>query len=141
MTEPANRGDKLVLIVDDDEEVRGFLEAVLQTEGYQVQTASDGNQALVRVREKAPDLIITDLMMPDAGGFDVLRSLQAEGRSHIPVIVCTARRMDPSTEKMMLAESNAAGFLHKPICLPELMDILGRNLKTDPNMRRDFSSP
>ena len=135
MAELADPSTKLVLIVDDDKEVRGFLETVLGMEGYQVQTANSGAEALEKIRVKVPDLIITDLMMPDVGGYDLLRSLQAEDQARVPVIVSTARRMDASTEELIRGESNVVGFLNKPVSLPALQALLWNVLKVQPRKR------
>jgi CheY-like chemotaxis protein len=121
-----------VLVVDDDENVRSFMETVLQMEGYRVVSAQDGAQALEMARKETPDLIITDLMMPEAGGFDVLRGMQmGEGRK-VPIIVSTARRMDLSTEEMIRSESNVIGLILKPIDVPALLALIQKALNVQP---------
>src|SRR5208282_88622 len=107
----ADPSSKFILVVDDDEGVRSFLETMLKMEGYQVQTATNGTEALDMVRQRAPDVVITDLMMPGTGGYDVLRTLQEEVGDKVPVIVSTARKMDITTEEMIRAEANVVGFL------------------------------
>src|SRR5581483_10388336 len=103
-------GTKLILVVDDDEDVRSFLETILEMDGYQVQTAADGKEALAKVQARAPDLVITDLMMPESGGYEVLRGLQGGENSRLPIIVNTARQLDASTEEMIRAEANVVEF-------------------------------
>lgn len=127
---------KLILVVDDDEDVRSFLETILEMDGYQVQTAADGKEALQRVQAKKPDLVITDLMMPESGGYEVLRGLQTGESSRIPIVVNTARKLDASTEDMIRAEGNVVEFLHKPISVATLQGILWRVLKTKPKSKK-----
>jgi len=135
MDECEDPSTKTILVVDDDEDVRSFLETILEMDGYKVQMAGDGKEALAKVQQKAPDLVITDLMMPDAGGYEVLRGLQASENSRLPIIVNTARQLDASTEDMIRAEANVVEFLHKPISIAILQSILFRILKTRPKKR------
>jgi len=129
-------GTKLILVVDDDEDVRSFLETILEMDGYQVQTAADGKEALAKVQARAPDLVITDLMMPEAGGWEVLRGLQGGENSRLPIIVNTARQLDASTEEMIRAEANVVEFLHKPISVATLQGMLWRILHTRPKSKK-----
>jgi len=71
-------GTKKILVVDDAEQVRQILSFVLTGKGYDVTQASDGNQALARVQEEIPDLIILDAMMPGRTGFDVAGTLKGD---------------------------------------------------------------
>ena len=79
---------KRVLLVEDDRFLRKAAEATLRSQGFEVVTAVDGEEALQRAREMPPDLILLDLIMPKLHGFDVLRTLKEEPRTAgIPVIV------------------------------------------------------
>ena len=81
-----------LLIVDDDPAIRKVLSTTLVLEGYDIQVAVDGEEALALVGELVPDLVILDVMMPKLNGFDVLERLRAdEATSKIPVILLTAR--------------------------------------------------
>jgi CheY-like chemotaxis protein len=81
-----------VLVVDDDDNVRTLLRRLLEAEGFRVAEASDGKEALQRVNENQPDLIILDLMMPVMDGFQFAAELRAvEAWKKIPVVVSTAR--------------------------------------------------
>jgi CheY-like chemotaxis protein len=133
--ENSDASSKLVLVVDDDENVRSFIVSVLELDGYQVQTASNGAEALELARQKSPDLIITDLMMPDSGGYDVLRGMQMGDGRKIPIIVSTARKMDISTEDMIRAEGNVVGLIHKPVSVTQLQALLYSVLKVQPKKR------
>src|SRR6266540_1737461 len=78
-----------ILIIDDDTSLRRVLEYNLQEEGYDVFTAQDGEQGLVRFDEQHPDLVITDLKMPGISGFEVLAAVK-ERSPQTPVMVITA---------------------------------------------------
>jgi DNA-binding response OmpR family regulator len=81
-----------VLVVEDDPNVRGLLETLLSSEGYEVSTASDGLGGLVKLSSARPDLMLLDLMMPDLGGVRVLEELRADPQlSAVPVIVVTGK--------------------------------------------------
>lgn len=84
-------GPRLVLIADDDRDIRVIARAMLKTQGYRVEEATDGEAALEAVAARPPDLLILDLNMPGLGGFDVLRTLRAAPESRgLPVIMLTA---------------------------------------------------
>jgi CheY-like chemotaxis protein len=80
------------LVVDDDDSLRERLRGVLEKEGWQVDEAADGQEALARLREQRPGLILLDLLMPGMDGFEFLAQLQAreEGRS-VPVLILTGK--------------------------------------------------
>jgi DNA-binding response OmpR family regulator len=78
----------LVLVVEDDKGVRDLLETVLVAEGFEVRTAGDGLEGLLKLRMLNPACLILDIMMPDVGGLRVLDAL-AEEHADVPVIVVT----------------------------------------------------
>ena len=81
-----------VLVVEDDPNVRGLLETLLHSEGYDVVTASDGLAGLVQASSARPALMLLDLMMPDLGGVRVLEELQGDpALCGVPVIVVTGK--------------------------------------------------
>jgi len=83
----------LILVVDDNPDVRLALSTLLQDEGYEVAEASDGDLGLDAARERKPDLILLDLMMPRMDGFETHKELKKdENLADIPVVVLTARR-------------------------------------------------
>lgn len=114
MTDASDPRTKRILIVDDDQALREFLEQVLREEGFQTAGASNGEEALKLMEESSFDLIMTDLIMPGTGGFEVLRRLQT-GRRRIPVLVISGKSLDSSTEEMIRAEGNVVDFLPKPV--------------------------
>lgn len=132
----APKGDdpatKLILVVDDDEAVRSFVEMTVMGGGFQVVTAVDGKDAQEKLAARAPDLIVTDLMMPGVGGYEFLRSLQAAGSGRIPVFVVTGSTLEDSTIKMIRGEANVVEFIPKPIRVPVFVAALHKHLKTAP---------
>ncbi|MBI4377426.1 MAG: response regulator [Elusimicrobia bacterium] len=124
--------DKLILIADDDEPVREFLNTIVSNEGFRVVTAKDGPDALAKIEQNKPDLIITDLMMPGQGGYEVLRQLQTPETRRIPIIVVTASRVNDSTIQMIRSEANVIEFISKPIQIPVLVTALHHYLRTKP---------
>ena len=125
-------GDKLVLVIDDDDSVRELLEYILAEEGFKFDAACDGEAGLSKVRKLLPDLVILDLMLPRRNGFEVLREMQAGETARIPVIVITGRYADRTTAEMMRQESKVVGFIEKPIKTQALGMSLHNMLKTTP---------
>ncbi|MBI4678390.1 MAG: response regulator [Elusimicrobia bacterium] len=124
--------DKLIVIVDDDDSVRELLEFVVTKEGFRVQTAVDGEEAVRRISEIMPDLVILDMMLPRYGGFEVLRELQHGPTASIPIVIITGRYSDRSTTDMIRQESNVREFLEKPVRPPALAMLLHKLLHTRP---------
>ena len=119
-----------VLIVDDDPEARRWLARSLAAEGWQTSEAGDGRAALERVRERRPDLILLDLLMPEMDGFEFLTRLQADGLAPgVPVVVVTAadlteddhRRLNGAVEKVLLKQAHSRDEL-----LQTLRELVGR---------------
>jgi len=106
-----------ILVVDDDPEIVSFVKRGLAYEGYTVDTAADGEEALARAREKEPDLVILDIMMPGLDGFEVARRLRQGG--DVPIIMLTAK--GTVADKVAGLESGADDYLVKPFALDELL--------------------
>ncbi len=118
---------KEVLVVDDDPLVVKILRDSLQRVGYDVRTACHGLEALQRVREQQPDLIILDILMPMLDGFKVARILKFDKKfNRIPIIVLTSRATEG--ERKMGEQVGADEFLYKPFRLPKVLDVVGRYL-------------
>lgn len=132
----SSSADKLVLIVDDDKGVRELLEVLVRREGFRVETAVDGEDALARARKSLPHLILLDLMLPKSGGFEVLHELQAEETAGIPVIVMTGRNMDGSTFDLIRQEPNVREFIEKPLKMELLASLIHKLLKTRPPAKK-----
>ena len=109
----------LVLVVDDDEANRTLLRDPLEAHGYEIIEAENGEQALQKVEQRPPDVILLDVMMPRMDGFEVCRRLKKDpGTAHIPILIVTA--LSERMERMMGIAAGASDFLSKPVDLQEL---------------------
>jgi two-component system chemotaxis response regulator CheY len=111
-----------VLVVDDDPDILEALSEILEVEGYQVQRARNGREALQRLEQELPDLVLLDLMMPVMDGWEFARSLSAGARP--PIIVLSADR----NVSVKAKEIGALGWLAKPFELSELLSAVRRAL-------------
>ena len=107
----------LILVVDDDPEIVSFLKRGLTYEGYTVDTASDGAEALTKAREREPDLVVLDIMMPGIDGIEVSKRLR-QG-SEIPILMLTAK--GTVTDRVAGLDSGADDYLVKPFSFDELL--------------------
>ena len=106
-----------VLVVDDEQPIVEALAYNLKKEGFRVLTAGDAEQCLEVARRDQPDLIILDVMLPSASGFDVCRMLRKQG--NIPIIMLTARA--DATDRVVGLELGADDYVTKPFNMRELM--------------------
>lgn len=109
---------KRVLVVDDEADVRNFLEAALIEAGFEVVLAEDGNQALEEVKKEIPDLISLDLVMPKKSGAKFSRELNKNKEwSKIPVIIVTGHARDDlgKSDLKELTMSGPGVYLEKPV--------------------------
>ena len=113
-----------VLVVDDDEDVRNVLFAALSDAGYEVTTASDGEEAIESVRRRRPDLILLDLMMPRVSGWGFTERYAREPGPHAPIIVITA----VSGQVLRLPEQGVTRVLPKPFSVDALLRLVERAL-------------
>jgi len=104
-----------VLVVDDDPDILDALSEILEVEGYEVQRARNGREALQRIEQGMPDLVLLDLMMPVMDGWEFARSLAPGTRP--PIIVLSADRNVSAKAK----EIGALGWLAKPFELSDLL--------------------
>jgi DNA-binding response OmpR family regulator len=128
--------DKMILIVDDDDSVRELIEFIVRKEGFRVEKAADGEEALTKARAGNPDLILLDLMLPKLGGFEVLRELQSDETGGIPIVIITGRYTDRSTSDMIKQEPNVRDFIEKPVKPQILTSLIHKLLKTQPALRK-----
>jgi DNA-binding response OmpR family regulator len=109
-----------LLVADDSETVLLMLQRRLEMEGYEVNTASDGVEALDRVKKDEPDLILLDAMMPNMSGVEALEKLRASG-SKVPVLIISAHLDAQEPERMQ--KIGADGCVPKPF---EWEDLIAR---------------
>ncbi|MPY81095.1 MAG: response regulator [Actinophytocola sp.] len=107
-----------ILIVDDDRAVRESLRRSLEFNGYTVNLASDGQQALAAVANDRPDAMVLDVMMPRLDGLEVARRLRGDG-DDLPILVLTAR--DTVSDRVSGLDAGADDYLPKPFALEELL--------------------
>jgi len=118
---------KRILIADDKASSRELLRTVLEHQGYAVIEAANGDEALLKARAAAPDLILLDLQMPIRSGYDVIRELRGEVQFRaVPIIAVTASAMQGDREKALAAGFN--GYLTKPLPLSNLRSEIQRLL-------------
>ncbi len=106
-----------ILVVDDDPEILGLLKRGLAYEGYVVETAADGNEALAKARDHEPDLVILDVMMPGIDGLEVSKRLRQAG--DVPILMLTAK--GSVTDIVAGLGSGADDYLVKPFAFDELL--------------------
>jgi two-component system, OmpR family, response regulator MprA len=106
-----------ILVVEDDRRIRDLLRRGLLFEGYQVQTAEDGEGALRSAREFEPDAVILDLMLPGIDGLEVCRRLRSA--SDVPILMLTAR--DTVPDRITGLDAGADDYIAKPFAFDELL--------------------
>lgn len=110
-----NNLSKSILVVDDNEDIRGLLSLVLQKEGYEVFLASDGTEALAKITKHTPDLVLLDVMMPGLSGLEVLSSIRENKKKEInemPVVMITAKSTIDDIDAAI--ELGASSYIVKP---------------------------
>jgi two-component system KDP operon response regulator KdpE len=115
MSAPAGKGN--ILVVDDEPQITRVLKTTLSSQGYGVRTASDGDEALLILKEWTPDLVITDLRMPNLGGLELCRQIRA--RSRIPIIVLSVKGEERI--KVEALDAGADDYVTKPFGVHELL--------------------
>jgi DNA-binding response OmpR family regulator len=107
-----------ILIVEDDPGIQMSLQDEFESEGYQVFVANDGVKGLTMTKEKKPDLIILDIMLPELDGYEVCKRLRKEG-DNTPIIMLTVK--DKEIDKVLGLEFGADDYVTKPFSLRELL--------------------
>ncbi len=117
---PANHGRK-ILVVDDEPNVIRSLTFVLEKEGYDVSVATNGEEAMAKIQESKPKLMLLDVMMPKKNGYEVCKEVKGDsGLSDIHVIMLTAKGQQADREKGLNA--GADEFMTKPFSLKTVVD-------------------
>ncbi len=117
-----------ILVVDDEQAVRGSLERTLRFEGYEVTVAGDGVEALDRVERDRPDAVVLDVLMPRLDGLETCRRLRARGDG-LRVLLLTAR--DAVADRVTGLDVGADDYLVKPFALEELLARLRALTRTE----------
>ena len=117
---------KTVLIVEDEKNIVDIIRFNLQRAGYGTLEAYDGEAGLAAAREKKPDLILLDVMMPKMMGFDVCRALRRDG-DNVPIIILTAR--EEEEDKILGLEIGADDYITKPFSMRELLARVKANIR------------
>ncbi len=117
--------ERKILLVDDEQDILDLLSYNFKKQGFEVHTATDGNEALNEVSTFRPDVIVSDILMPNASGIKMCRILKTDDRfKNIPIIFLSA-----STDEYLALSSLDAGaikFLSKPIHLSMLFEVVKR---------------
>jgi len=125
-----------ILVIEDEERIRQFLQRGLSFEGYRVDTAADGQMGLELARESAPDLVLLDLMLPGMDGLEVCRRIRAA--SDVPILMLTAR--ETIEDRVTGLDAGADDYLVKPFAFDELMArvraLLRRSQPSQPQVHR-----
>ena len=131
MTDPATR----ILVVDDEPQIRRMLRTSLGAHGYDIVESASGAEALVRVADDAPDIVILDLGLPDLDGTEVIRRLREW--SEVPVVVLSVRSRE--ADKIAALDAGADDYVNKPFGMGELMARLRAALRH--RLRRQGETP
>ncbi|KIL53168.1 response regulator YycF [Jeotgalibacillus campisalis] len=117
--------DKKILVVDDEKPIADILQFNLKKEGYEVHCAYDGDEAIAKVNEIKPDLILLDIMLPSRDGMEVCREVRKT--FEMPIIMLTAK--DSEIDKVLGLELGADDYVTKPFSTRELVARVKANLR------------
>jgi DNA-binding response OmpR family regulator len=116
---------KKILVVDDEKNIRRLFADELQEDGYEVDTAGSGCEALEKIEAAAPDLLILDIRMDDMTGIEVLEEVRKKHKS-LPVIMCTAVR--GLKDDFTIWEAKVSDYITKPVDLEDLKEKIKKAL-------------
>ena len=107
-----------ILVIDDDPKILSLMRRGLSFAGYETDLAADGDEALAIVRDRPPDLVVLDVMLPGLDGFEVCRRLRASNRE-LPILILTAKGRVP--DRIAGLDAGADDYLVKPFAFDELL--------------------
>jgi twitching motility two-component system response regulator PilH len=111
---------KNILVVDDSPTDRQYLSDILAKNGYHVVTAQSAEEALAKVKQSRPDLVLMDVVMPGQNGFQATRMLSKdESTKNIPIIICTSKGQE--TDKLWGMRQGARDYIVKPVSAADLL--------------------
>jgi len=109
-----------ILLVDDSKTELQYLSDLLEKRGFSVRLAHNGEEAMRRLTEETPDLILMDVVMPGLNGFQLTRAITRDPRyANVPVIMCTSKNQE--TDKVWGMRQGARDYIVKPVDADELM--------------------
>lgn len=119
LSEPTEKHMDEILVVDDEAAVVEVVSLYLKRDGFSVRQARDGNAALAAIRERRPDLVVLDLMLPEVDGFEIMSHLRNDAENDVPVIMLTARSQE--VDRIYGLEMGADDYVTKPFSPIELV--------------------
>ncbi|MEW8626744.1 MAG: response regulator [Candidatus Thiodiazotropha sp.] len=120
---------KKILIVDDEPNIVFSVEFLMRRSGYEVVTAADGEQAMQKLTDEMPDLMILDVMMPRKNGFEVCAEVRADQRmADLPILMLSAKGRDAEVKKGLSLGADA--YITKPFSTHELVEKVNELLNT-----------
>jgi two-component system, OmpR family, KDP operon response regulator KdpE len=125
MSQPAAKSTAVALVIDDEPQIRRLLRVTLESNGYEVVDAVNGNEGIVQAAQCRPDVILLDLGLPDMDGIEVLKRIREWSR--VPVIILSVR--DRENDKIAALDAGADDFVTKPFGSGELLARLRTTLR------------
>jgi DNA-binding response OmpR family regulator len=120
------KGGKRILLVDDDQEIIESMRTVLESRGYEILVARDGNQGLIMAEGESPDLVVLDMMMPKRSGFLVLEKIRRSRPDPLRVIMITAN--EGSRHRAYAEMLGVDDYIRKPFAMDRLLESVDRLL-------------
>lgn len=118
-----------ILIIDDDQSIVLAISTLMELEGYEVNTASDGEAGMESYRKFCPDLVLVDVMMPKINGYELVRMIRNdESSQHTRIVYLTAKGMEGNRREGYA--TGADDYIVKPYAMDELLEIVKNNLPT-----------
>ena len=119
---------KTIMVVDDEESMVHLLRTILEAQGYEVTTVMDGREVVAHLRDRRPDLIILDLMMPEMDGWEVLHEVRQDpAMASIPVIILTVKK-DELDRTVGTEFLKVEGYVTKPFVRRALVELVGKTI-------------
>ena len=123
-----NKTKPVILIIEDDEQHRGLLNELLQLSGFNTVSAKNGKEGLMLFKNISPDLVLTDIVMPEMDGFEVVQKIISYDDS-VPLIAMSGYNKGPKTTYLnMISMLGADAILSKPIKAKKLIDTINESL-------------
>jgi len=120
-------GETEILVVEDEADTLNLAKIILETEGYKIQTASDGQETFKKIDQRKPDLILLDIRLPDIDGYEICRKLKGRSETEtIPIVMFSASGSESAKKRAL--EAGADDFLGKPFAMAQLLGVVKRHL-------------